>query len=145
MQIKIKRFDKTLPLPKYEKLAAGFDIYTRQGATFLPGEIKALPSNLAIQLPDEYVLMIFPRSSTPNRLGLVMPHSVGIIDPFYKGDDNEIMLVFQNITNHKVKVKKGDKLAQGIILKYEKARFIEVDSLPKSSRPRWTAKRLRKT
>lgn len=134
MEIKIKRFDKKIPLPKYEKDAAGFDFFCRTNASIKPKEIKALPANIAFVIPKGYVLFILPRSSTPTRKGLVMPHSVGVLDPFYCGDDNEAKLIFQNITNKTVSIKKGDKLAQGILIKYESAVFKEVEKLKKSKR-----------
>ncbi len=94
MKLPVKRFDKGIALPKYEKLAAGFDFRVRKGATFQPGEIKPVPANIALQIPDGYVLLVVPRSSTASRIGLGMPHSMGVIDPYYCGDDNEIMLIF---------------------------------------------------
>lgn len=70
MKIKIKRFDKKIPLPKYEKLAAGFDFIYRKGATIKPKEIKAIPGNIACEIPDEYVLLVVPRSNTAKRFWL---------------------------------------------------------------------------
>ena len=140
MKIKIKRFDKKIPLPKYEKLAAGFDFVCRKGATIKQKEIKAIPSNVACEIPDGYVLFAVPRSSTAKRFGLLMPHSFGVVDPFYRGDDNEIILLFYNFTGHSVKIKKGDKIAQGILIKFEKVEFIEVNKLNKSSRKKWDVK-----
>lgn len=134
MEIKIKRFNKKIPLPKYEKDAAGFDFFCRTNVSIKPKEIKALPANIAFVIPKGYVLFILPRSSTPTRKGLVMPHSVGVLDPFYCGDDNEAKLIFQNITNKTVSIKKGDKLAQGILIKYELVVFKEVEKLKKSKR-----------
>jgi dUTP pyrophosphatase len=138
MDIKIKRFDKSVRLPTYEKKAAGFDFFCRIGTTIKPGEVKPVPSNIAMEIPDGYVLLIIPRSSTPFRLGISMPNSLGVIDPFYFGDDNEIMLIFYNFTNKPVTIKKGERLAQGILVKYEQLNFKEVDSLKKSARKKWS-------
>ena len=134
MKINVKRFDKTLSLPRYEKNAAGFDFTCRTGVSIKPGEIVAVPANIAISVPTGYVLLAFSRSTTPTRKGLVMPHSVGVIDPFFCGDDNEIKLIFQNITKETVRIVKGDKLAQGVLMKIETAIFNEVDRLKKSTR-----------
>lgn len=140
MKIKIKRFDKKIPLPKYEKDAAGFDIFCRENTSLKPKEIKAVRSNIALNLPKDHVLLIVPRSSTPLRKGLDMPNSIGVIDPFYCGDDNENMLLFRNITDKTVYIKKGEKLAQGILVKFEKVEFVEVDKLNKSKRQTWKMK-----
>jgi dUTP pyrophosphatase len=137
MKIKVKRFDKKFPLPKYEKMAAGFDFYCRESAIFKPGEIKAVPANVAMKIPEGHTLFVVPRSSTAHRRGLMMPHSIGVIDPFYRGDNEEIVLLFLNFTEKNVYIKKGDKLAQGILLKNEIVQFEEVDCLNKSKRGKW--------
>jgi len=93
-----------------------------------------------MSVPDGYMLLIVPRSSTPLRKGLSMPHSIGVTDPFYCGDDNENMLIFRNFTDKTVAIKKGEKLAQGIIVKFERVEFEEVNKLNKSKRPVWKNK-----
>lgn len=70
----------------------------------------------------------------------MMPHSIGISDPFYRSDDNEIILLFYNFTGHSVKIKKGDKIAQDILIKFEKIELTEVNKLNKSNRKKWNVK-----
>jgi dUTP pyrophosphatase len=125
MKIPTRRFDKTVPLPMYEDGAAGFDFISREAVTIKPKEIKIIPSNLALAIPKGYVLLIVPRSSTASRHGLTMPNSIGVIDPFNDAEDNEHFILLYNFTNKAVKIKKGDQIAQGILLKYEKAQFDE--------------------
>lgn len=137
MKIKTKRFDKDLPLPAYEDLAAGFDFVCRSDDEILPGKMKAISGNIAMVIPDGYVLLVVPRSSTPSRFDLVMSHSVGVIDPFYHGDTNEIKLLFQNIGEEPVSIKRGDQIAQGMLLKCEKVEFDEVESLEDSKIREW--------
>mgnify|MGYP000700516624 FL=1 len=72
-----------------------------------------------------------------------MPHSVGVLDPYYSGDQNEIVLLLQNFTEKVVRVKKGDVLAQGILVKYEKVEFDETKKLKSSKRGKWKAPRIR--
>lgn len=144
MKVRVKRFDKSIPLPVYEKMAAGLDFVCRKGTTIKAGEIKPVPTNVAIEIPEGYVLFLIPRSSTSVRTGLVMPHSIGVVDPFYRGDDNEIILLFQNTRKKSVKVFKGDRLGQGVFLKYEKVKLLEVNRLTKSKRKAWKVKRQRK-
>ncbi len=133
MKIKTKRFNKSYPIPSYEADAAGFDFICREDVTINPGETKAIPSNLAMQIPKGYVLMVVPKSSTSSKYGLLMPHSIGIIDPFYCDDSNEIMLIFHNFTSKKSRVQAGEKVAQGILIKNEKVEFNEVKNLGNSS------------
>lgn len=132
MKIKIKRFDRDVPLPQYDKDAAGLDLFSRSEITIEPGEIKGIPSNVAMEIPKNHVLLVVSRSTIPTRRGLVMPHSVGVIDPFFCGDDNEIILIFKNTTNKTVIVEKGAKLAQGILVKFERIELEEVQKLENS-------------
>jgi dUTP pyrophosphatase len=134
VKLKTKRFNKKIALPRYEKKAAGFDFYCAQNTTIKPGEFKALPTNIAVEIPEGYAILLLPRSSTPIRHGLMMPHSLGLIDPFYCGDKDEVILLFYNFTNKISHIKKGIKIAQGVLIKYEKAEFIEFKSLEKKGR-----------
>jgi dUTP pyrophosphatase len=138
MKIKAKIFDKELGFPKYMPAgAAGFDFTCRTATTIKPGETKTVPLNIAMKVPEGYVVIIAPRSSTHGRLGLVMPHSVGILDPYYSGDNNEIVALFYNSGKKIAKIHRGDTLAQGLLIKCERAEFVEVASLGKGSEPGW--------
>jgi dUTP pyrophosphatase len=137
VKIKLKKIRKSVEFPKYEKLAAGFDFKCVSSVIIEPKEQKMIPTNLAMKIPEGYVLLLVPRSSTPARFGLSMPHSIGVIDPFWNGDENEILLLLYNFTDKPVTLKKGDRIAQGIIVKYEKADFVEVSSLGRSNRKKY--------
>lgn len=129
MQIPIKRFDKSYPLPGNDKGAACFDLICRETVTIPPHEIKAVPQNVALQVPDGYALLLFSRSSTPMRKGLMLANGVGVIDPFYCGDKDEILAFFLNVTDKPVTVEAGDKVIQGMIIKTETIEWAEVEML----------------
>ena len=130
MKLTIKRFDKTLPLPHYEeKGAACFDFTIRSEVTFKPMEIKLVPLNVAIKVPDGYALLVFARSSTPLRKGLIVPHGAGIVDPFYCGDNDEILIELMNKTETDVTVKRGEFLAQGMVIKVEEIDWQETETM----------------
>jgi dUTP pyrophosphatase len=137
MKIPAKRFDTKLPLPEYEPLAAGFDFVCRENVVIKPQQLKTISANIAMAIPKGYTLLVVPRSSTPHRFGLSMPHSIGIVDPFYNGSDDELVLLFYNFTSKTVKVKRGDKIAQGILVKYEAVEFDESKALKKSHIGKW--------
>ena len=85
---KIKRIDKSLPLPVYETNGrVGFDIIARETTEVPPKEIKLVPGNIIVEVPKGYMLMVASRSSTPRKKGLTQPHGLGIIDHDY--DSNE--------------------------------------------------------
>ncbi|MCL5090838.1 MAG: dUTP diphosphatase [Patescibacteria group bacterium] len=125
MKIPVKRFDKTLPLPQYDHGAACFDLLCREDSSILPREIKLISTNIAIQIPQGYALLIFVRSSTPMKKGLILANSVGIVDPFYQGDKDEVLIEFMNIRDEAVEIKKGEKLAQAMLIKSESVEWDE--------------------
>lgn len=134
MRLKIKRVDKSLPLPEYKtKGSVAFDIYSRIVETIKPREIKYLPSNLIIQVPKGYFLMIAARSST-HKKGLFMANGIGVLDQDYCGPEDEILIPLYNFTNKKVIVKKGDRIAQGILTPIKKAEWQEIKMITEKSR-----------
>jgi dUTP pyrophosphatase len=134
IEVTIQRVDKTLPLPHYATAGAvGFDLICRQETTIAPGEIVLLPSNVIVSTPPGYMLLVVPRSSTPRRLGLVAP-AVGIIDQDYAGPEDEILLQVQNIRGEPVTVPRGERLAQGILVRVALATWREVESMAGDSR-----------
>jgi len=138
MKIKIRRFDKELLLPRYVPAgAAAFDFSCRTSVDIEPGETKAIPLNVAIEVPKNYVLLLMPRSSTFGKFGLIMSQSVGVVDPYYSGDDNELVAVLHNIGKKTAKIKKGDELVHGLLVKSEGVEFNEVQSLGKGIGPAW--------
>ena len=135
MKVKIKRVDKSLPLPVYETAGSvGFDILAREDVTVPSKMIARIPSNFIVQVPEGYMLMIVPRSSTPVKKSLVMPHSVGILDNDYCGPDDEMLIQVYNFSEKSVRVTKGEKIAQAVFVKVAKAEWEEVDDISKNSR-----------
>jgi len=132
--IRIKRFDKSLPLPAYQTPgAAGFDFYTREKVTIKPGELMLIPLNLAIEVPKGHVVLLVSRSST-RKFGITMINSVGIMDSDYIGDGDEYHFSAQNFTKKTVTIEKGTRIAQGILIKYEQAKWKEVKKLGNKTR-----------
>lgn len=129
MNIKIKRFDTKFPLPQAEDGAACFDLICRESITIPPGKIKAVAQNIAVKIPAGYALLLFSRSSTSHKIGLMLANGVGVTDPFYCGEDDENFAFLLNITDKPVRVNAGDKIVQGMIIKTEQVTWKEVDSM----------------
>lgn len=135
MKVLIKRIDASLPLPQYQTTGAvGFDMYSRVDADFAPGEIKRLPSNLIVQVPAGYALMLMARSSLGGKRGLQLANSVGIIDQDFHGPEDEINFTLRNFTNDTVEVKRGERLVQGLLLPVEQIAWEEVEHLDAPTR-----------
>lgn len=128
MLVSVARLDKTLPLPSYESTGAvGFDFVTRADTTIEPGAIGLVPGNVVVKVPAGHMLIIAPRSSLPRKKGLVCPHSIGVIDQDYHGPEDEILIQVQNITKEPVTVARGDRIAQGLFVRVDRAEWQEVD------------------
>jgi len=129
MNIPIKRFDKNFDLPSATEGAACFDLICRETVTIPPHKIKSVPQNVALKVPDGHALLLFSRSSTPLRKGLMLANGVGVVDPFYCGDNDENLAFFLNITDEPVTVEAGDRVVQGMIIKTEPVTWQEVESM----------------
>lgn len=129
MKIRIQRVDQTLPLPTYATNGSvAFDVITRVTTVVEPGTIALIPGNAIVQIPEGTMLLIAPRSSMPRKKGLVFPHAIGVIDQDYCGPDDELLIQVQNITNEPVTVERGERIAQGVFVRIEKAEWEEVES-----------------
>lgn len=135
MQVKIKRIDTSLPMPKFQtKGAVGFDLLARETVTIAPGEIAIVPGNLIVEVPEGYMLMLTSRSSTPRKKGLMKPHSVGIIDQDYCGENDELGIQLYNFTKEPVVIERGERVAQGIFVKVGIPELVEVETMLAESR-----------
>lgn len=135
MQVAVSRIDASLPLPTYATAGAvGFDLVTRETTVVEPGAIALVPGNVVVKVPEGYALLIVPRSSLPRKKGLVCPHSVGVIDCDYHGPKDEILVQVQNITKEPVTVERGERIAQGLFVKVDKADWLEVEAHGAESR-----------
>ena len=133
MKVKIKRVDKSLPLPTYQTAGSvGFDIYSREDVEINSHEIALIPGNIIVETPPGYMLLVALRSSTPRKKGLIKPHGIGVIDNDYCGEGDEIKVQVYNNTDHVVKVEKGERIAQGIFVKIDKFDWEEVDMMGKT-------------
>ncbi len=135
MKVKIKRVDKSLPLPRYEtEGSVGFDLLCRETAEIAPNEIVLIPANVIVETPPGYMLMLCMRSSTPRKFGIMMAQGVGIIDTDYCGEEDEIKIQAYNFTDNTVTIERGSRIAQGIFVKVDTADWNEVDQMEASSR-----------
>jgi dUTP pyrophosphatase len=135
MKIKIKRIDKTLPLPSYQtKGSAAFDLYSRIDMEIKPKEVALIPTNLIIQTPKNYMLAVVTRSSTPKKLGLSVPHGIGIVDQDFCGTEDEIHLQVFNFTDNLVKITKGQRIGQAVFVKIGTAKWQEIDEIKTQTR-----------
>ncbi len=134
MNIRIKRFDNVLPLPeKKTGGAAAFDLAARDEVVIQSHTIGYVPLNVAIETPAGYFLLIAARSGT-HKKGLMLANGVGIIDPDFSGDEDEIQAVYYNMTDGPVRVERGERIAQGVFVPIGQYTWEEVDALNNKTR-----------
>lgn len=135
MRVKIKRLDKSLSLPIYATSgSAAFDLAASEDIIVPSHEIRLIPTGLIICAPPGYMLMIAARSSLPLKRGLTLPNGIGIIDQDYCGPEDEIKIQVYNFTDKSVEIKKGDRIAQTLFLKIERAEWEETYELENQTR-----------
>ena len=135
MKVKIKRIDKSLPLPMYETQGScGFDVLSREDTTIEPGKIGLIPGNIVVDVPVWYMLIVASRSSTPMKKGLMPPHGFGIIDHDYCGPLDEIKILVYNFTHSPVTINRGEKIAQGVFVHIDKFSWNEVPEMENKTR-----------
>jgi dUTP pyrophosphatase len=132
--IKIKIKSDSGRLPSYEtEGAAGMDIaaYIEEDVTIFPGKTAIVKTGLYIELPAGYEAQIRARSGLAAKHGIGLVNGVGTIDSDYRG---EIKVILINWGEEPVTIKNGDRIAQMVICRYEKAKFIESDKLSETGR-----------
>jgi dUTP pyrophosphatase len=126
--MKVKRIDKSLPLPKYAtKGSVGLDTYVREERVVLPYSWETIPLNLVIQAPEDAFIGVLPRSSTFKKTGLLLANSLGVVDRDYCGPEDEILALVYNTTDKKVYVHQGDRLFQLLVINCETPEIEEVN------------------
>ena len=133
VEILITRTDPDLPLPSYAHPGdAGADLVTTVDVHLEPGERALVPTGVAIALPDGYVALVHPRSGLAARFGVSIVNAPGTVDAGYRG---EISVLLVNLDpRDPVDLSRGDRIAQLVVQRVEKARFVEVERLPGSAR-----------
>lgn len=134
IRVRIKRFDRELPLPQYHtKGAVCFDCYARETVTVLPQQTALVPLNVAVAPPKDHFILLAARSSFYKR-GLMTPNGLGIGDEDFSGDGDEYHFPVFNFTSTPVTIARGDRIAQMLIMPYTRAHLHEVKSMCRKTR-----------
>lgn len=117
---------KEFKLPKRStKKSGGYDFYAPERVEIPPYKIGDNPvlvkTGVKVYMPDDELLMVVNRSSNPKKKKLVIPNSIGIIDADYVDNvenEGEIGFLFYNLSEEAVVIEAGEKLGQGIFVKF---------------------------
>ena len=124
----------THKLPAYETIAsAGMDLHSNITATVVlkPLERAIIKTGLFIELPFGFEAQVRPRSGLAAKYGLTVLNSPGTVDADYRG---EIGVVLVNLSNTDFKIENGERIAQLVIAKHERAEWVEVQELNETPR-----------
>ncbi len=136
VKVKIKRLEgqEDIPLPSYKTSgSAGMDLRAavKQVVVLKPGEIKLIPTGLAISLPPGFEAQIRPRSGLALSHGFGLVNSPGTIDCDYRG---EIGLIVINWGTEPMEIRRGDRIAQMVIARVCRAELQDVQDLDATPR-----------
>ncbi|HVU61817.1 MAG TPA: dUTP diphosphatase [Mycobacteriales bacterium] len=133
VDVMLRRLDPGLPPPSYaHDDDAGADLVTAVDVELGPGERTVVPTGTAIALPAGYAAFVHPRSGLAARHGVALVNSPGTIDAGYRGEIQVIVINLDPLET--VRFARGDRIAQLVVQRVERARFIEVEQLPDSVR-----------
>ncbi len=133
LNVLVRRLDPDVPLPDYAHPGdAGADLVTTEDVELGPGERAMVPTGISIALPDGYVALVHPRSGLAARHGVSIVNAPGTVDAGYRGEIKVLLVNHDQATP--VRLHRGDRIAQVLFQRVERARFVEVDRLPGSDR-----------
>jgi dUTP pyrophosphatase len=132
MQTSFTRLDRELPAPRRSHPGdAGLDLYSRVDVTLEPGERALVPTGIAVAIPEGYAGFVVPRSGLAIREGIGVVNGPGLVDAGYRG---ELKVILINHGENRVHFARADRIAQLVVMPVSTAAFVEVESLPDSSR-----------
>ena len=133
VEVQVVRLSPAVPLPAYAHPGdAGADLCTTVDVRLEPGERALVPTGIALALPEGYVGLVHPRSGLAARCGLSIVNTPGTVDAGYRG---EVKVLLVNLdASTPVQLRRGDRVAQLVVQRVDRARFVEVASLPGSAR-----------
>lgn len=133
VDVLVTRLDPDVPVPSYAHPGdAGADLITTSDVTIAPGERALVGTGIAVALPDGFAAFVHPRSGLAHRLGVSIVNTPGTVDAGYRGEI-KVLLVNHDLREPAV-FKRGDRIAQLVVQRVERARFHEVERLPGSAR-----------
>ncbi|WP_239159077.1 dUTP diphosphatase [Winogradskya humida] len=133
LEIQVRLLDPGLPVPSYAHPGdAGADLYAAESVQIAPGERAPVRTGLAIAIPEGFVGLVHPRSGLAAKLGVTVLNAPGTVDAGYRGEIL-VVLINHDLANT-VKISRGDRIAQLVFQRVERAVFHVVDELPGTER-----------
>jgi dUTP pyrophosphatase len=133
-RVQFRKLRPDAVVPRYmTEAAAGLDLAAAVDAPVVlaPGDRAAVPTGLAMALPEGYEGQVRPRSGAALKQGLTVVNAPGTIDSDYRG---EVCVLLINLGREPVEIQSGDRVAQLVVAPVARAELVEVDELPETDR-----------
>lgn len=134
MTIKFKRLENgaDLELPSYQTAgSAGMDVRAANEMTLQVGETQLVPTGFALEIAPDFEVQLRPRSGLALKHGITMLNSPATIDSDYRG---EVGVILTNLGSQPFEIRRGDRIAQMVVARVERAEIVEVAELDASQR-----------
>jgi dUTP pyrophosphatase len=134
VKVKINKTAEDLPLPRYMSGgSSGMDLYAAvdEDTVIDPGGFRLIPTGIHLQLPAGYEGQVRPRSGLAAKYGVTVLNTPGTIDSDYRG---EIKIILINLGREPFVIKRGDRIAQLVISRYERVELVPAECLEDSER-----------
>jgi dUTP pyrophosphatase len=132
MKIPLLLLDAASPVPQHSHPGdGGVDLHARESATIDPGGRIAMPTGIAVAVPEGFAGLVTPRSGLAVRHGITVLNAPGLVDSGYRG---EIKVILANLSDEPYRVERGDRIAQFVVVAVAVQEYEPVDVLPDSVR-----------
>jgi dUTP pyrophosphatase len=133
VRLPVRILDVELSPPRYARPGdAGLDLLAAEEVTLKPGERAAVPTGIAVAIPEGYAGFVHARSGRALQEGLALANAPGLVDSGYRG---ELKVVVVNLDPFEpIHIARGDKIAQLVIQAVHRVELEPVEDLPASER-----------
>jgi len=132
MEIPLKRLDRELPIPTHAHPGdGGVDLYAADDIRLTPGERSLVPTGVAVAIPAGFAGLVTPRSGLAASNGIGIVNAPGLVDSGYRG---ELKVILVNHGAETVDIRRGDRIAQLVVVAVQVQELVEVEQLPPSHR-----------
>ena len=133
IEVKVQRLDLAVPLPRYAHEGdAGVDLHAARDLTVGPGARVLVPTGLKMAIPRGYEGQVRPKSGLALKHGITVLNTPGTVDAPYRGEVGVIVINHDPVAAYEIK--KGEKIAQMVFSRVERASLFEVEELDSTPR-----------
>ncbi len=132
MKITFQKLDTELPTPRHaHESDGGVDLYARAACSLEPGERAMVATGVAVAIPEGFAGLVVPRSGLASKHGIGVTNGPGLVDSGYRGEVNVLLI---NHGTEPFNVRRGERIAQLVVVPIASQEWVEVEDLPRTAR-----------